>query len=214
MAHVSPVGAVYVETDGSTSSISFTDKLWYKPGVKGELTLHCAIVDFPASGTATIYGKDAVGMRLQLTSAGILSFVSIRSGGTVTTTATVALTRGTEYILHGVDNGSTVKLYVNGTQVGTTGTSASGLLTTDTNPYYLANDIVDVVLTKMRLYGWGLRLDDEIVGRWRVVTGMAAVVPDRSSFHNDAAIAGAVLTGYFYASAWQSEPAYAGRVTL
>lgn len=207
-------GASYVQLDGTNSSISFLDKLWYKPGAKGELTLHCAFIDWPASGTATIYGKDTVGQRLQITSAGILSFVSIRAGGTVTTTATAALTRGVESILHGVDDGSTVKLYVNGAQVGTTGTSQTGLLTKDTNPFYLANDIADGLLTKMRIYGFGMRLDDEVVGRWRVVAGMAAVVPDRSSFHNDAAIAGTILTQYAYANAWQGEPAFPGKATL
>lgn len=219
MPHSSPIGAHYVELDGANSYLSFPDALYYKPGAQGDLTLHCAFIDWPASGTATIYGKDGFGQKFQITSAGILSFVSTRAGGSVTVTATVALTRGVEYILYGVDDGSTVKLYVNGLQVGSTGTSQTGLLTKDTASFYVGNDVTDVLLTKMRVYGFGMRLDQEVVGRWRVKPGQlneagAAVVRDLSGFANDALIAGSVTTQYVLADAWQPEPAFAGRVAL
>lgn len=219
MPHSSPLGAWYVELDGANSYLSVPDALQYQPGAQGELVLHCAFIDFPASGTATIFGKDTVGQKFQLTSAGILSFVSTRAGGSVTVTATTALTRGVEYILFGIDDGSTVKLYVNGTQVGSTGTSQTGLLTKNANPWYVGNDIADVLLTKMRVYGFGMRLDQEIVGRWRIDPNAlnaagVAIAPDRTNFGNHATIAGTVATQYVIASAWQPEPAYAGKVSL
>ncbi len=219
MPHSSPIGAYYVELDGAASYLSFPEALQYKPGAKGSLALHCAFIDWPASGTATIFGKDGFGQKFQITSAGILSFVSTRAGGSVTVTATVALTRGVEYILYGIDDGSTVKLYVNGTQVGTTGTAQTGLLTKDTNPWYVGNDVADVILTKLRVYGFGMELDQEVVGRWRIVpnavnTAGTAVARDLTDFGNDASIIGTVTTQYIIANAWQSEPAFAGRVAL
>lgn len=208
----------FIQLDGTNSYLSFADKLWYKAGATVEMTLHIAFTGWPA-GTTTIFGKDAFGARLEISSAGIPSFVSIRSGGTTTVTGTTALERGKEYVLHGIDDGTSVKLYVNGVEAGTTGTAQTGLLTTDTNSWYVGRDVTDVVTINAKVYGFQLRLDGEIVGRWMPKTDSlsdadAAVVPDLSQYGNDAAITGTVATQYYFGSAWNDEPQWVGKATI
>lgn len=202
----------YISLDGTNSYLSFVDKLWYKGGVSVEMTLHCSFTGWP-SGTTTIFGKDTVGARLEISSAGVPTFVSVRSGGSKTVTGT-ALVRGQEYIITGKDDGTTVTLYVNGVIVGTQTASASGLLTTDTNPFYVGRDVADVVNVNMRVYGFQMRLDGEVVGRWQPKLQLTGSVPDLSQYANDATITGTVTSQFFLASAWNDEPAWVGRTNI
>lgn len=201
----------YISLDGTNSYLSFVDKLWYKEGWSVEMTLHVSFTDWP-SGTTTIFGKDATGPRLEISSAGVPTFVSVRSGGAKTVTGT-ALTRGQEYVLQGKDDGTTVYLYVNGVLVASTA-SATGLLTTDTNPFYVGRDVGDAATLKGRIYGFQLRVDGEVVGRWQPKAQLTTVVPDLSQYGNDATITGTNATQFYLASAWNDEPAWVGRANI
>lgn len=202
MPVLTALGAYFVALDGTAADVTVSDKPYYKATKRVEATIDCAIVALPAAGTITFFGKDAVGWKFQITSAGIVSFASTRVGGTTTTTATVAVTLGKRTIFHGIDDGTSVKLYVNGTQVGTTGTAQTGAITVDANRFYVGHDVVDVVYLAMKVFAFQFRLNDEVVGNWVAENNTGTAIRDLSAYANSATISGTENTNFYRGPFW------------
>lgn len=223
MPHFLPANDQFLALDGSVAYISIADALTLKGKQTVEAIVHFQLDALPG-GTYTIFGKSATAdFAFTVTTAGVAAFTTRRAGGNVSSTgsAAQALIAGKEYILRGVDDGSTVKLYLTGTNAtlnmngqvaATTNTAQTGALVKDTNPYLIAAEAGGTNLTALRIYEAQIRFDGQVVFRFQPHDGPGSTLRDLSQYAQAVSIVGTENTNFYWGSAWSTEPVFPGSV--
>lgn len=217
MPHFEPINDAFIDIqDGAY--ISIADALSLKGKQTIEAVIDCQLDSLPG-GTYSIFGKSATAdFAFTVTTAGIVAFTTRRAGGNVTSTASTAqaIAAGKRNILRGVDDGLTVKLYINGTVAATTSTAQTGALVKDTNPYTIAAEAAGTNPTFLRIFGAQMRMDGIVVFRLLPREMSGVLLRDLSGYNQAVTIAGTATEGstFWWGSAWSREPMFTGGVTL
>jgi hypothetical protein len=208
-----PLNDRYVRLDNETAYVTIADSISLSGGNRVHVTVDFFLESLPAAAPAHIAGKAATAdFELTVSAAGLVSFVSRRTGGnaTATSSASQALVPGRRYIVEGVDDGTSVKVCVNGVVGGTTAVPASGAIVADTNPTTIAGGGIG----KFGLFAFQWVRDEILVCRLYVREETGAILHDTSDFGNDGAIVGVEDTTYMFGSNHLYEPVNPGGVTL
>lgn len=176
-----------------------------------------------ANGLPLVAKDIAVGPRLTLDFVASdktlqATFDSTRSAATLEATGEITL--GERVTLFGVDDGETVKLYLNGDAGDTSGewTAAQGAnpISTDANPIYVAGGLGGFSQTYIKLHELWLKVNDIVCVHIRpkkLYAGLTTI-PDLSGYGNDMALTGTEGTHYRWGSVWNKSPAFSGKESL
>jgi hypothetical protein len=194
-----------------------------------EVMLDFKVTQFGTAGTTgiTLFGKDAVGWRLQYDApaAGVIRsaaarFLSTRNSVTKTSTDfTIQL--GQRHLFYARDDGSTVKAYLDGVpETAQTWTAAQAAypIDTDANPLYVGYDSVAAIATLVRVYEAFVKVNGSTALHLRPKPFMAdlatPLLDDLSEFGNNASFSGTVGTVWRIVKAWGRSPAFTGKETV
>lgn len=211
-----PVNDQFIALDGSSSFISIAYALNQSAKNTIEFILDFQMDALPTSAKLLMGRANALGALLQLDQNGKLSFITNRGAFQYTAaSANSAIVAGKRYIARGIDDGSTIKLYINGTvQPTTVTTSTTAIAQTATATEIGRSGGTDYLA--MKIFGAQIRQDGRVTVRFMPREGSGATLYDLSGYNQAITIGGVATEGttFWWGSAWDREPMFPGSVVL
>ncbi len=215
MPYFEPVNDKFIALDGTACYVNVATSMSQNGRNKVEYIID---VQFDALGSSNplIARANAIGPSLDVDSAGKVSFTVPRNSvNYIAASANGAIVPGKRYIIRGVDDGASVKLYINGTVQPTTATPTALAITvglTDT----LIGKSSGGSFSKIRIFGAQVRQDGIVTIRILPRATSGTTLHDISGFNQTVTLAGTTVEGtnFYWGTAWNREPMFAGGVTL
>jgi hypothetical protein len=163
---------------------------------------------------ALVLGPPNQHVALTLSATGFVQFVVQRGGSVVAQSAAGVIVPGLRYILRGVDDGVTVRLYINGTLMDSLPAGTGPISNLGTPAILIGRGLG--VYNKMRIFGAQVRQDGIVTVRFLPREKSGSTLRDLSGYNQAITIQGGTVEGtnFWWGSAWNREPMFTGGVTL
>jgi hypothetical protein len=207
-----PLNDRFIRFDSELAFASIPDSISLSGGSRIKVTLDCFVDALPAAAPVSLAGKTATAdWEFTMAATGVVSFTTRRTGGNATAIASTsqALVAGRRVVLEGVDDGVTVKLYVNGVVGGTSPASGAGRIVADA-----VATLIGAGNSRLGLYAFQWMRDEIVVCRLYVREVTGAILYDTSFYENNAAVSGTEDTNFMYGTCTSFEPVYPGSSLL
>jgi len=220
LPHFEPINDSFLALNGEPCYVDIAYALSLSGVNTVEYIIDCQFDSLPASGVDMFMGRIRVGppsdlVELNLSSTGYLSFI-VKRGSTTTSCQSAAglIVAGLRYIIRAVDDGTTQKIYLNGTAVASVASGVGQISNTATPDIWIGRGFS--LYQKMRIYGAQVRQDGIVTVRFLAREKSGSALRDYSGYNQAITIAGAAVEGtnFWWGSAWNREPMFTGGVTL
>lgn len=209
-----PVNDQFISLDGAVAYVSIASSLSQGGKQTVEYILDFQMNVMPTSAKLLMGRANALGALFQLDSNGRLDFITGRGAFSYTaSSAAGAIVAGKRYIARGIDDGSTITLYLNGTlQPVSATTSTTAIAQTATAIEIGRSGGTDYL--NMRIYGAQIRQDGRVTVRLMPREGSGTTLHDLSGYNQAITLVGTENTNFYWGSAWDREPMFPGSVVL
>jgi len=215
LPHFEPINDSFLALDGEVCYVNIAYAMSMSGVNAVEFILDCQFDALPTGGQIKTIMAKLGRVALTVSDTGYLQFSVLRNITTTTAqTPAGTVVAGARYIIRGVDDGATVKLYVNGTLKDSKTSSTVAISNAGTLPIVIGHGVSD--FTKLRIFGAQVRQDGIVTARFLARETSGSALRDYSGYNQVITIAGAAVEGtnYWWGSAWSREPMFTGGVTL